>query len=373
MSAGDERDFLLKSLEDLEAEHEAGDLADDDYETLRDGYTARAAEVLRAIDDGATDASPPPKTRVSKRSLLVGAGVVVLAVVAGVVLARSVGTRGEGDTATGGVGGSVRDRLAACQPLSMQDPAKGIDCYDDLLSAHPDNPEALTYRGWAKVRKGDLKGGQADFDRVVKLDPTFPDVYVFRAVVAKRSEDWSTAAKELDTFFSLNPPPGPVSILEQMGTEYEIRYRLLDPSVRACYDKAQAVLGAASTSSSTTTTVAPESGDDELVDVFRCLDSVIEERPTDVDPLLLRGFLLATSGSAALAPQAHQTLDRAVAVAPRDPTARLMRAAFLAENGDPTGAIADLDAMKDLGRPSVLYGLASADDIRAAAENQLNG
>lgn len=372
MSAGDERDFLLRSLDDLEAEHDAGDLGDDDYRTLRDGYTARAAEVLRSIDDGATEAPPPPKQRWSARSLVVGAGVVALAVVAGVVLARSVGTRGEGDTATGGIGGSVRDRLAACQPLSMKDPAKGIDCYDELLDAHPDNTEALTYRGWAKVRKGDLDGGQADFDRVVELDPTFPDVYVFRAVTEKRREDWAAAARELDTFFSLNPPPGPVSILEQMGTEYEVRYRLLDPSVRACYDKAQAVLGAASTSSSTTT-AAPGTEGDELVDVFRCLDSVIEQRPADVDPLLLRGFLLATSGSAALAPQARATLDRAVAVAPKDPTARLMRAAFLTENGDPRGAIADLDAMKGLGRPSVLYGLASEAEIRAAAQKQLDG
>lgn len=371
MSAEEEREFLLRSLDDLEAEHEAGDLADEDYETLRDGYTARAAEVLRSIDEGAGEAPPPLKTRWSKRSLLAGVGVVALAVVAGVVLARSVGTRGEGDTATGGIGGSVRDRLAACQPLSMQDPAKGIDCYDDLLADHSDNPEALTYRGWAKVRKGDLLGGQADFDRVVELDPTFPDVYVFRAVAEKRREDWAAAAKELDTFFSLNPPPGPVSTLEQMGTEYEIRYRLLDPSVRACYDKAQAVLGAAT--SSTTTTVPPGADPDNLVDVFRCLDAVIEERPADVDPLLLRGFLLATSGSATLATQARQTLDRAVTVAPRDPTARLMRAAFLAENGDPKGAIEDLDAMKGLGRPSVLYGLAPADDIRAAAEKQLDG
>src|SRR4051794_35217879 len=47
----EQRDFLLASIVDLDREHDAGDLEDDDYRTLKDDYTARAAEVLRAIDE----------------------------------------------------------------------------------------------------------------------------------------------------------------------------------------------------------------------------------------------------------------------------------------------------------------------------------
>src|SRR5690606_11549803 len=47
----EERDFLLRSLDDLEREHDAGDVDDADYAELKDDYTARAAAVLRAIDD----------------------------------------------------------------------------------------------------------------------------------------------------------------------------------------------------------------------------------------------------------------------------------------------------------------------------------
>ena len=47
----EERDFLLRSLDDLEAERTAGELDEDDYRNLKDGYTARAAEVLRALDE----------------------------------------------------------------------------------------------------------------------------------------------------------------------------------------------------------------------------------------------------------------------------------------------------------------------------------
>src|SRR5690606_37957028 len=38
----EQRDFLLRSLDDLEREREAGDLDDDDYQALKDDYTARA-------------------------------------------------------------------------------------------------------------------------------------------------------------------------------------------------------------------------------------------------------------------------------------------------------------------------------------------
>ncbi|MBA2386613.1 MAG: hypothetical protein H0V69_05910, partial [Acidimicrobiia bacterium] len=43
----EERRFLLRSLRDLDREFEAGDVERDDYDTLRDDYTVRAATVLR--------------------------------------------------------------------------------------------------------------------------------------------------------------------------------------------------------------------------------------------------------------------------------------------------------------------------------------
>ena len=47
-----ERDFLLRSIADLETEREAGNLDDDRYRALKDDYTARAAAVLRSIEEG---------------------------------------------------------------------------------------------------------------------------------------------------------------------------------------------------------------------------------------------------------------------------------------------------------------------------------
>lgn len=56
-----EREILQLSLEDLEREHDAGDLSDEDYGLLRDRYTARCAQVLRALE--ASGSASPGVTR----------------------------------------------------------------------------------------------------------------------------------------------------------------------------------------------------------------------------------------------------------------------------------------------------------------------
>jgi tetratricopeptide (TPR) repeat protein len=52
----EEQEFLLRSLRDLEAERAADDIDEIDYRSLRDDYTARAAEVVRQL--AALDAAP---------------------------------------------------------------------------------------------------------------------------------------------------------------------------------------------------------------------------------------------------------------------------------------------------------------------------
>ena len=63
----DERTFLLRSLEDLDREHEAGDLSDEDHAVLRDGYIARTAEVLKVSRSGPVAAVAPRRPRSTAR------------------------------------------------------------------------------------------------------------------------------------------------------------------------------------------------------------------------------------------------------------------------------------------------------------------
>jgi len=50
-----ERDFLLRSLQDLKRNIASVMLSDEDYTRLHDSYTVRAAEVLRALRSGEHD------------------------------------------------------------------------------------------------------------------------------------------------------------------------------------------------------------------------------------------------------------------------------------------------------------------------------
>ena len=53
----EEQKFLLQSLRDLEREYLAGDIDEIDYQTLKSGYIARAADITRAMET--TDALEP--------------------------------------------------------------------------------------------------------------------------------------------------------------------------------------------------------------------------------------------------------------------------------------------------------------------------
>ena len=207
----EERDHLLASLEDLEREYAAGDLDEVDFVALRDDYTVRAAEVLDAIEHRRRvlhEARQPPNRT---RQVLVAVAVLAFAVVAGVLVARSSGQRGDG-AITGGTG-DLRTQLATCRSTSLRDPEAGIDCYDAILADAPDHLEALTYQGWAMIRADRVREGAANFERVVELDPDYPDVRVFRAVVAARAGDHATAAAEIDRFYRTGPPPAAVQVL----------------------------------------------------------------------------------------------------------------------------------------------------------------
>ena len=53
-----ERDFLLRSLDDLESERDAGNIDDETYRTLHEDYTARAAVVIRSLRDDVAPVLP---------------------------------------------------------------------------------------------------------------------------------------------------------------------------------------------------------------------------------------------------------------------------------------------------------------------------
>ena len=250
----EDRDHLLRSLEDLEREREAGDLEEADYLVLREDYTARAAEVLRALEprtsleadgtDGpaiegerAGNAGVGPATvvvaapaRPRWRPLLVTATLLAFAAGAGALVARSSGERMPGDPATGSIAATgpsagVADDLAGARDLiGAGKTLDAIKLYDSVLRRDPRQPEALAYRGWLLRLAGRAAGntelidkGLESIERAVAADPTYPDAHFFRAFILYQDRhDPAAAVPELRTFLAGNPPKEMVPVVEDL-------------------------------------------------------------------------------------------------------------------------------------------------------------
>lgn len=204
----EERDFLLRSLDDLEREHEAGDVDDDDYATLRDDYTARAATVLRAIEER-RPVPPPPAPRRRWRSAAIVAAVVAAAGVSGLTVAWSSDERGSGDTITGEdvTTDDARDLLLQAQFQIDTDPVAALQTYDRVLALEPDNVEALTYRGWVLYLGTVEDEGLASIERALELDPGYLDAHAFRGLIRRRSGDVEGAMADFRTVLDGDPAP----------------------------------------------------------------------------------------------------------------------------------------------------------------------
>ena len=225
-SLEEERRFLLRSLADLEREHHAGDVDADDYRELRDGYTSRAAAILRAIESGR--AALHPKPLVDWRRRIVGAVAVVALI--GVVwwaLSASSAQRLPGQQISGL---DPRDQsqvlLSQARSLQATDPTTAAELYAQVLERDPDHAEALTYRGWtlalSVIGTEDADAAQETLDEAVQsliaaieVDRTYPDPYCFLGIVQYRFfDDPETALPFIEGCLSAGPPADVRSLVE---------------------------------------------------------------------------------------------------------------------------------------------------------------
>jgi tetratricopeptide (TPR) repeat protein len=215
----EERDFLLRSLRDLEAERDAGDIEEADYIELRDDYTARAAEVLRLLGNTGRDPTPPAqKSSRGWRKRVIGAVlVVVIAGLAAWGVASSAGQRLPGQSVSGNITPTADPRLAKARDLiGQQKILDAVKLYDQILKDDPNQPEALTYRGWLVRLAGLPDDGLKYLDRAVAADPAYPDARVFRGIIQLRDKNQPAAAvTDFCAFMANNPPQQMVALVQQ--------------------------------------------------------------------------------------------------------------------------------------------------------------
>lgn len=215
-----ERDFLMRSIADLDAEHAAGDIGEDDYTALRDDYVARAADVLRQIEGKATPSLGSERPSRRGRGLLTVVASVAVAAAAGIALANAAGSRSDGEQLTGSLPTSTQSELQRAGALLQAGRAvDAIKLYDTILKRNPEQPVALAYRGWL-VRLAGLKAeGLAYVDRAVAADPSYPDAHFFRGMMLwEDKQDPAGAVAEFRLFLA-NDPPASMRALVQDALE----------------------------------------------------------------------------------------------------------------------------------------------------------
>ncbi len=235
----EERDFLLKSLDDLEQERAAGGIDEESYRALHDDYTARAAAVIRSLRDG-VDARPAPVEKPAARRWLVVGGIVAFAVIAGVALAFALGARLPGETSSGNTDpqtqpspsvdrrerleqavaenpDDVAARLLLAQFLEADDDLPGaLREYDEVSRIDPSNATAQAQSGrilYLTATAADpldaaslVEESRARLDRAVELDPELADARFFRAIVlANEYGDFVGAQNDLQRYLIAEP------------------------------------------------------------------------------------------------------------------------------------------------------------------------
>jgi hypothetical protein len=253
----EERDHLLESIEDLDRERQQGELDEADYDKLRSDYTARAATVLRAIEqasaekgdgrladpasDHTSEASGPTSpegavqvgeaeaglSRKRRRrrwrwSVAAAAGVVTAgAVIAAFAIAGAVGSgTGRASNPVPDSRSVARDLSAARLLSSKGDDGDALTIYDQILGVVPHQAEALAYRGWilrqAGVAAHDgrlLKAGRSSIEASVAADPTYPDARAFLGYIRFEDDhDVAAAVTQFRQFLADHPPAQMVAL-----------------------------------------------------------------------------------------------------------------------------------------------------------------
>jgi cytochrome c-type biogenesis protein CcmH/NrfG len=238
-----ERDFLLRSLDDLEAERAAGGIDDASYQRLHDDYTARAAAVIRALRDGAEARAREGDGHGRRRVLLIGA-VVVFAALAGVALASALGARLPGQTSSGNTPAvrssatpasttrqrrqqleaavarnpnDIASRLLLAEFLEAEsDPAGALQQYDAILKIDPTNAVAeaqagrllyVTAQAAPPSQAADLvTRARLRLDHAIELNPQYADAHFFRAIIlAQEFQDFTGAQDDVQHYLVLAP------------------------------------------------------------------------------------------------------------------------------------------------------------------------
>ena len=362
----DEREFWLESLDDLDEELAAGDLEPEDHQVLSRSYTRQAAQALRG------DQEPSEKADRGGRGKLIAvvAGLVVVGVLAGVFLARAVGSRHSGDTITGNDAVSSVPSLLrnAEESAAAGDLAEAIAIYDRVLERSPSNPTALAYKGWFLALLGQEAEAADVLADAVVVAPDYPDARAFRAILLYRTGDCFGAAAELVAFDASNPPEFISQLVENQGLRTNIALCQIvlqgQEQFQTLADLGLAANDAVAAARALWDPTTPSQGDPALA--LRVYEAVLADNPDHPEALTYSGVMLTQTGLDDQFAEGARRINQAVEATPNHPEARLWRAWLFMGLGQTDQARADLDHLDSLNPSPEIARLAT--DLRSRLE-----
>jgi tetratricopeptide (TPR) repeat protein len=257
----DEREQLLEgkraalaALRELEFEHSAGHLSDEDHAELRARYEAEAARVLVALDKlGSRPAAakgaagrPAPARRSAWQHPLAASAAGILLVVFGIALGVGIvrysapeatptspmaggsaftpesGPGAEGPSSGRPEGGSAPREItpamlqgmlgAARTAMEQGQYSQAIAAYQAILKRQPKNTEALTRLGLilSLAAQGDQAGTMLDhaldfYGRALAVDPNYPPALLYRGDALFKKQQVPEAIQSWEKFLSVSP------------------------------------------------------------------------------------------------------------------------------------------------------------------------
>ncbi|MEE3073592.1 MAG: tetratricopeptide repeat protein [Actinomycetota bacterium] len=346
-SSENEKDFLLKSLDDLDSELAKGDLTEKDYAQLSRNYKRRLIKLTKQE----TRSIKESKLQNVKKTWFTVTFLVVLALISGIAIANSSGERTGSETITGSIRKSTVTKLQEAQQL-LSDSDKwdeAISLYDEVLQDQPSNAEALTYRAWLRYRTGEDSDPQIrDWREVRILNPEFADAIVFLTIALSDESRFSEALIELQELQELEITSQLRSVLDSQGligkvyaeSKYDLLQNFEQPSLNELEMNTRIALEAANY-------LLQSDKAQRSVSALKLFRAILEDNPANPEALSRQALLLAQTGDVALYQRALSQINFAVNQNPTNIEVLLTRA-ILISGTDSQTACGDLETVLEI-------------------------
>ncbi len=260
----EEKRAALRALRELQFEHEAGHIGDDDYADLRARYERETAALLTELDrlgparPAAPEVRAPHEGVAPHRSVwrhpvalgVAGALLVAFGIVLGAGIARHTepdqmagmpppGARplappapeaGAGPGAAGGAARPVTPQMlqgmlqAARASLFEGRYGDAIAAYQAILKRDPKNVDAMTHLGLIVAIGGHADSALESFEKALAIDPNYPPALLYRGqVLYETKKDSAGAITSWEKFLAVAPPGEDRARIEKLIAEARAR------------------------------------------------------------------------------------------------------------------------------------------------------